>query len=487
MLNDYLETLGTFLSEIKLSVGVRTLLSGRDGCDDSDDDDEPLVDPASTTTGGFADASTKVEPYIPITSTSSVDSTISCMFDLGDRGWAPMCYTSAAIVTQLSHYDGVYCVVPLTEASGVSQALLQNGCVLNIKSVVKAFVDGKIDWREEWGSNSGISEKVQRIICDGLCFEKDLPKILMPHLKHHYHAIREQCKAQFATDFIITSCTYDDPPPAFFGELLALTRRVMVNIDDQIAAREAVRDAHLLHLNLRKAKHLALRNATPTAAEWRRYWGMKDIYRTSAAGHPNSLHSLPVATLQCLCDHLKLDSTGLKAELASELHQYFQAVDLETHFALFAADDGKRRKRRPDWRSPACGLPLAKRARPEEFSEEYYGHVCTIQKWALRLVAQTRVARKRLRDGDKDKRKMARRYEKARLRRRAMLDLVRNSIPDHTPDEHATARKRARLLRARELIGQGHFHHDVRPPVRLELPQPLPVPGRPFAFDSDLP
>ena len=126
MLNDYLDTLGTFLSEIKLSMGVR-IKSGRDGCDDSDDDDEPLLGPASTTTGGFADALTDWEPYIPITLTSRSNGmdAINCYFDLDFLKLAPMCYTSAAIVTQFSHYDGVYCVVPLTEASGVSQALLR--------------------------------------------------------------------------------------------------------------------------------------------------------------------------------------------------------------------------------------------------------------------------------------------------------------------------------------------------------------------------
>jgi len=388
-----------------------------------------------------------------------------------------MCYTSAAIVTHFTTYD-VYCVVPLTEASGVPQALLQNKCTLECSAVVKAFADGKTDWREEWGSRNHIPEKVRRIICDGLCLRKDLPKILKPHLKHHYHVIREQCKAQFATDFIITSCTYDDPPPAFFGEMLALTSRVMRNIDDQLAARDAARLAHRDARDVSKAKHLALRNATPTAAEWERYWGMTD----TTSPYQNSLHSLPKSTLQGLCDHLDLDATGRKKDLAARLYQYFQAVDLETHFALFPAGDGTRRKRRPDWRSPACGLPLAKRARlaAEELKSS---SLLTIQKWARRLVAQTDIVpKRRIEWGDKLARKMARRAEAARVRRRDMLNLVLERM-DQTPDEHATARRAARLQRARELAGNGHFY--VRPPVRLELPQPPPVSGRPSIFDSD--
>ena len=274
MLNDYLETLGTFLSEIKLSVGVRLLMSGRDGCDDSDDDDEPLVGPDSTTTGGFADALTKVEPYIPITHQSSKWSRkgrkaeIKCRFD-SYLELAPMVHLSAALVTHF-YGDDVCCVVPLTEGSGVPEALMQNKCKLGLHGVMKAFLDGKTNLMRFWGHDSPLPLNVRQAICDGLCLEKDLPNILKPHLKHHYRVIREQCKAQFATDFIITSCTYDDPPAAFFGELLALTSRVMRNIDDQIAARDAVRKAHRDARDLRRAKHLALRNAMPRCFALRR-------------------------------------------------------------------------------------------------------------------------------------------------------------------------------------------------------------------------
>ena len=365
-----------------------------------------------------------------------------------------MCYTSAAIVTHFTAYD-VYCVVPLTEASGVPQALLQNGR-LHLKRVAQAFLDGKTDLMKAWGRDSTLPEKVRRIICDGLCFKKDLPKLLKPHLKHHYRVIREQCKAQFATDFIITSCTYDDPPAAFFGELLALTSRVMRNIDDQIAARDAVRKAHRDARDLRRAKHLALRNAMPTAAEWKRYWGMKHFGREADGPCSGGLF---YETKQCLCDHLGLDSTGRKRKLASRLHDYFQRVDLRIQFPT---DGGERR---PNWRSPACGLPPLKRARlaAEELSEEYYGHVCTVQKWARRLVAQTDIVPARRREWGEDLKQKAREAaEDARVARRAMLhDVVER---DQTPDAHV---KSYRLRRARELIGQGHFY--VRPPVRLKL------------------
>jgi hypothetical protein len=448
--------LGTFLSEIKLSMGVRLLMSGRDGCDDSDDDDEPLVGPASTTTGGFADALTEVEPYIPLTVTSNHLDCIMCKFDLVDVAWAPMVHLSAAIVTQFYDYDGVYCVVPLTEAGGVPQALLHfTKCTIHFDSVMKAFLAGETDLMRFWGRYSTVPLNVRQSICDGLCFKKDLPEILKPHLKHHYHVIRDQCKAQFASEEIINSCTYDDPPSDFFGELLALTSRVMKNIDDQIAAREAMRKAHRDAVELRKAKHLMLRNATPSMDDWERYWGMKHFGREVDGP---CMGGLLQETKQCLCDHLGLDSTGRKDELASRLHEYFQTVDLQTHFALFSTDDGERRKRRPNWRSPACGLPPLKRARlaAEELSEEYYGHVCTVQKWARRLVAQTDIVPKRRREWGEDlKRKAREAAEEARVARRAMLhDVVER---DHTPDEHATAKKRVRLLYARELIGQGHF------------------------------
>ena len=510
MLNDYLETLGTFLSEIKLSLGVRTFMSGRDGCDDSDDDDEPLVDPASTTTGGFADALTDWEPYIPITSTSNGRNAIICEFDLVDLQLAPMCYTSAAIVTHFTAYD-VYCVVPLTEGSGIPQALLQNKCRLYLDRVVRAFLDGKTNLMRFWGRNSTVPLNVRQVICDGLCFKKDLPKILKPHLKHHYHAIREQCKAQFATDFIISSCTYDNPPLAFFYEFIKKTRRVMVNIDDQIAAREAMRKAHRDARKLLGEKRLALRNATPSAAEWRRYWGMTDTNSKS----PDCLLSLPIATLQCLCDHLDLKSTGLKTKLASKLYRYFQRVDLRSRFP---ADGGERR---PNWRSPDISLdseesegeesdddvpvfqlqarqavsarpqpdwkvgpPHLKRARlaVDEFIEEYYGHERTVHKWTERLGGQIVVVRERLEWGDDLKQKALEAAEAARVAERAMCS-------HYVVEEKymRLAKKRARLLHARELIGQGHFHHDVRPPVRLELPPPRPVPGRLSAFESDLP
>ena len=194
-----------------------------------------------------------------------------------------------------------------------------------------------------------------------------------------------------------------------------------------------------------------LRNATPSMDDWERYWGMTydTLWRRTERGGPR------YETLQCLCDHLDLDSTGLKKELASRLHEYFQTVDLETHFALFAADGGERRKRRPDWRSPACGLPLAKRARlaAEELKSS---SLLTIQKWARRLVAQTDIVpKRRIEWGEDLKRKAREAAEEARVARRAMLhDVVER---DHTTDEHAPANKRARLLYARYLIGQGHF------------------------------
>ena len=147
-------------------------MSGRDGCDDSDDDDEPLVDPASTTTGGFADALTEVEaPYLPITVTSKGGShEIICYFDLsGDIRMAPMCYNSAAIVARFTD-TGVYCVVPLTEASGVPQYFLQNGCSIHCDGVVQAFLDGETDLMEAWGYNSTVPPNVRQAICDGLCF-----------------------------------------------------------------------------------------------------------------------------------------------------------------------------------------------------------------------------------------------------------------------------------------------------------------------------
>ena len=431
-------------------------MSGRDGCDDSDDDDEPLVDPASTTTGGFADALTEVEaPYLPITVTSKGGShEIICYFDLsGDIRMAPMCYNSAAIVARFTD-TGVYCVVPLTEASGVPQYFLQNGCSIHCDGVVQAFLDGETDLMEAWGYNSTVPPNVRQAICDGLCFKKDLPKILMPVLKGHYRAIREQCEDQFATEFIITSCTYDDPPTAFFVGLLELTSRVMRNIDDQIAARDAVRKAHRDARDLRRAKHLALRNATPTAAEWKRYCDMKHFGREVDGPCSGGLF---YETKQCLCDHLGLDSTGRKEKLASRLHDYFQRVDLRTKFPT---DGGERR---PNWRSPDISLdseesegeesdddvpvfqlqarqavsarpqpdwkvgpPHLKRARlaVDEFIEEHYGHERTVHKWAERLGAQIVVVRKRLEWGDDLKQKALEAAEDAGVARRAMLHHV---------------------------------------------------------------
>ena len=443
---------GGNLSETKFSVSIDV------GDPDTFLDDEPLVEEPGAALS-FRDAPSwycdddlsdqEKGCYIPITASTRRPAHLSCYFD-SYAVFAPMYHLSAALVAQFTNTD-VYCVVALDEDSGIPQAFLerlQNNSLIDCERVVKAFLDGETDLMNHWdqtkSSNFDVPISARRAISKGICLRKDLPEMLMPHLMRHYRVIIEQCENKLATELIITSCTYDDPPLALFRKFESMRQSVKANIDDQNAARNAVMLALQAKRKGRKKAKQDLREATFTLADLRKFWGMtyNSLRKEPYYGGPR------YETLQSLCDHLDLDSTGRKNELASRLYRYFQRVDLRSRFPT----DGGLRP--PHWSWPGADLTLAKRATlaaAEAREEQRYAAVALSRVFAPTLHLPWEAARTIVSYC------WARGAAKANEAEEAAAEPVAEPVAESIAELDPEAKKRARLLRARALILKGRF------------------------------